>query len=366
MQIIKYEKDLLKKYFEDLQVVGMISVLFSDSSTPMLYYRVPENLYCNALGAENLARSDVPADAKIGEIGVGIKTFLEGNKKTYQKIEEFNNQHSLYEKLEPLEKIKKISQLRNLRLEFTMKTYKIKEMIFHCIVRNKSGFHFYEESMDFIDINKIKIQKVNRSTIDFTDGKHNYKFNITKSTLYKQFIIKNYFASIDVLIANNPLALIQRPEIESLITFSEKESIILPLYSIKNDEKIIPEKSGLNLWNAGGRSRDPNEVYIPFPSKLRKEFSDFFPKRDQCFEVNLPSGRVISMKVCQDDGKAIMSNPNKDLGIWILREVLNLEENELLTYEMLLELGIDSVEFEKIDDKYKLNFKTSEQEEDSE
>lgn len=358
MKIINYDNDNFTKYLEDLQMVGAISSLFSDSSTPMLYYRATENLYCNALGAENLARSDVPADAKYENIGVGIKTFLEGNKKTYQKIEEFNNQHSLYGDLEPEAKVKKIAELRNKRLSFTMNTYGIDRMIFHCIIRNNEGFHFFEEPMDFIDIDNIKIQSINKNTIDFTDKVHNYKFNITKSTLYKQFITDEYFASINVVIASDPLSLIKKPDnIQSIITISENETLILPLYSYSHGAKVIPERSGLNQWNARGRKRHPNEVYIPFPAKLREEYPDFFPSREQCFDVKLPSGKVISMKVCQDDGKAIMSNPNKELGEWILREVLQLEELELLTYDKLLEIGIDSVEFEKHNDYYSINFK---------
>ena len=364
MQIINYSKDTLKKYLEDLQMVGMISSLFSDSSTPMLYYRATENLFCNATGATNLARSDVPADAKLGKIGIGIKTFLEQNKKTYQKIEEFNNQHSLYGDLEPKDKILKIAELRNKRLSFTMNTYDIEKMIFHCIVRNKEGFHFFEEPMEFIDIDNIRIQNINKNTIDFTDGKYNYKFNITKSTLYKQFITDNYFADINVMIAENPLSLIQKPEFNSIVTFTEKETLIMPLYSISHDKKIVPEKSGLNQWNAGGRKRDANEVYIPFPAKLREKYAEFFPPRDQCFDVVLPSGNKLSMKVCQDGGKAIMSNPNKELGQWLLRDVLQLDNNELLTYDKLLELGIDSVQFEKNGNEYSIDFKQIEDDND--
>ncbi len=357
MQIIKYNDKDLNKYLDDLKVVGMLSSLFSDSTTPMLYYRATENLYCNAFGATNLARSDVPADAKLDNIGIGIKTFLEQNKKTYQKIEEFNNQHSLYENLDPENKVKKIAELRNKRLSFTMKTYNIDKMIFHCIVRNDEGFHFYEETMDFIDIDKITLQNVKANTIDFTDGNHNYKFNITKSTLYKQFITNDYFAEIKVIIAKDPLSLINREELPAIITITEGEKLVMPLYSYSHGKRIVPEKSGLNQWNAGGRKRDINEVYIPFPAKLRDKYADFFPPRDQSFNVILPSGKEISMKVCQDSGKAIMSNPNKVLGEWILRDVLQLEENELVTYDKLLEIGIDSVAFEKVDDTYKLDFR---------
>lgn len=357
MQIIKYREKALNKYLDDLKVVGMLSSLFSDSSTPMLYYRATENLYCNAFGATNLARSDVPADAKLGNIGIGIKTFLEQNKKTYQKIEEFNNQHSLYENLEPENKVKKIAELRNKRLSFTMKTYDIKKMIFHCIVRNDEGFHFYEEPMDFIDIDKIEIQNIRANTIDFTDGNHNYKFNITKSTLYKQFMTNDYFAEIKVIIAKDPLSLINRDELPAIVTVTEGETIVMPLYSYSHGNRVVPEKSGLNQWNAGGRKRDVNEVYIPFPAQLREKYADFFPPRNQSFNVVLPSGKEISMKVCQEGGKAIMSNPNKVLGEWILRDVLQLQEKELVTYDKLLELGIDSVAFEKINDTYKLDFR---------
>lgn len=357
MQKIKYKKEELNKYLEDLKVVGMLSSLFSDSSTPMLYYRATENLYCNSFGAINLARSDVPADAKLGNIGIGIKTFLEQNKKTYQKIEEFNNQHSLYDSLNPEDKIKKIAELRNKRLSFTMKTYEIEKMVFHCIVRNEKGFHLYEETMDFIDIDNIKLQNTKANIIDFTDGKHNYKFNITKSTLFKQFFTDEYFADVKVIIAENPLSLIDTSNISSIVTISEAETLIMPLYSYSHGKRFVPEKSGLNQWNAGGRKRDVNEVYIPFPAKLREKYANFFPQRDQSFNVILPSGKEISMKVCQDNGKAIMSNPNKVLGEWILRDVLQLEEYELLTYDKLLELGIDSVAFEKTEDVYKLDFR---------
>ena len=358
MQMINYDKDKFKKYMEDLQLVGMISSLFSDSNTPMLYYRATENLYCNNLGADNLARSDVPADARYGKIGVGIKTFTEGNKKTYQKIEEFNSQYSLYEGLNPGDKVRKIAELRNNRLTFTMNTYDIEKMIFHCITRNDKGFNFFEEEMNFIDLDNIEITNVTSATIFFTDGKHNYKFSNSKSTLYKQFITDNYFASIEVKIAEDPLSLITRPDFNTLISVTENETLVLPLYSYIRGERAVPEKSGLNQWNAGGRKRNPNEVYIPFPAKIREEYPEFFPDREQSFNVKLPSGNVISMKVCQDGGKALMSNPNKDLGEWILREVLQLEELELLTYEKLLELGIDSVEFEKISTgEYSINFR---------
>jgi len=32
------------------------------------------------------------------------------------------------------------------------------------------------------------------------------------------------------------------------------------------------DKSGLNQWNARGRDRNPNEVYIPIPAEIHKNF----------------------------------------------------------------------------------------------
>lgn len=105
----------------------------------------------------------------------------------------------------------------------------------------------------------------------------------------------------------------------------------------------MPEKSGLNQWNANGRKRKYNEVYIPIPIFIRKNFKGFFPSRDKTFDLLLPDGKRLNAKICQDGGKALMTNPNTDLGEWILRQVMNLNEGEILTYARLEELGIDSV-----------------------
>jgi hypothetical protein len=122
-------------------------------------------------------------------------------------------------------------------------------------------------------------------------------------------------------------------------------------------EKEVQIKSGLNQWNASGRERHPNEVYIPIPSWIHKYFQGFFPPRDQHFNLKLPNGKVLKSKVCQDGSKALMSDPNKDLGEWILREVLGLREGELLTYEKLQKVGVDTVGIYKISEiEYEMTF----------
>lgn len=49
-----------------------------------------------------------------------------------------------------------------------------------------------------------------------------------------------------------------------------------------------------------------------------------------------------------------MTNPNIALADWLLKDILQLKERELLTYKKLEIIGIDSVKVEKIDEK---NFK---------
>ncbi len=128
----------------------------------------------------------------------------------------------------------------------------------------------------------------------------------------------------------------------------------MPLYGGNN---IVYEKSGLNQWNAGGRDRHPNEVYIPIPAEIRKNFPGFFPDRETPFGLKLPNGKTMQSKICQDSGKALMSYSNRELGQWILRDVLSLKEGELLTYEKLQNLGIDSVRIDKIaNDIFEINF----------
>lgn len=61
----------------------------------------------------------------------------------------------------------------------------------------------------------------------------------------------------------------------------QKEFVILPLYSTRNG--LVPERSGLNQWNANGRKCSLDEVYIPIPIQIHQNFPDFFSSRDVPF-----------------------------------------------------------------------------------
>ena len=351
------QKDEYQKF---LKIVGSLSNLYSNSKTPYLYYRIAEKLFCNAFSANDLSRSDVSADAKKGNIGIGLKTFLAGNDKSFQKVAEFNSDRALYADLNPAQLVKKITQLRNARIQFTEKNHQITNSIYHCVLREEGKFKIFESSMDKVDIDNIQNIKRKKNTITFNDKVNEYSFSLSKSTLSKRFDSSNktlILEEFNIDILAEPLADLERCFSQGLnldVNNRIQKTVYLPLYG--NNMEVF-EKSGLNQWNARGRLRNANEGYIPIPRIIHNNFPDFFPNRQKPFSLKLPNGTIMNSKVCQDRGKALMSYSNKELGQWILRDVLGLRERELLTYAKLQILGIDSVRIDKISDtEFEINF----------
>lgn len=357
---VAYTREQLEHYTRMLQILGSFSSLYSDNTTPFLNSRIAENLYCLVFNANNLSRSDVSVDASIGKKGIGVKTFI-NKKKGFEKIAEFNKESANFRNLDSYEKIKKISELRNERIEATKRIYSLEETKYHCITREKNKIIVFETPLHPIDVKKIKITLENKSTIAFTDGIELYRFSISKSTLYKQFETKKPILEIPVKILNNPFEILERKFGKLSDAYYrvkiENPFVMLPLYSVKDNKKIVNERSALNQWNAEGRPRNPSEIYIQIPRWIHKRFPGFFPPRDQPFTLILPDGRTMNAKVCQDNSKALMSNPNLNLGKWLLRDVLDLKEGKVLTYQKLEEIGLDSVVVEKISNKkFKIDF----------
>jgi hypothetical protein len=344
------------QYIKYLQVVGALSNLFSESETPYLYYRVAENVFCKSFGARNLSRSDHAIDAEKNAIGLGLKTFSRGNNKTWQKVAEFNADRPVYDPLPTDLKIMKIAELRNDRLALAARIYNVKDLFYHCVLREKDRFALYEERMDYIKLDSIKNIEDKRSTITFNDGIHGYSFLKTKSTLTKQFNTSKMISDFEVMIYDDPLE-----ELAKLIREDQPssepnilKSIFLPLYG--RGGEVFP-KSGLNQWNAGGRARDLGEVYIPVPADIHSYVPDFFPPQDKHFKLHFPNGDIQDAKICQQGGKALMTQSNRKMGEWILRDVLQLKDGELLTADKLEDLGIDSVRVDKFDDgHYEIDF----------
>ena len=348
---INKQEQKKKEYYERmLKAAGSLSNLFSDSPEPYLGYRLVENLFCKSFDAENLSRHDTSIDASKSKIGVGIKTFLHKNGKSFEKVAEFNRELDIFKGLDSDQKIIKVAELRNQRIEFARRAYGLEDMIYHCVTRSKGKIHVFETKMDLVKIEQIKNIICARNTIRFDDGINNYGFNISKSTLFEQFIADGFLMDFPVKIITDPFEALDKMFGESVrdIVFSpikEAVHVFLPLFSVnkKTGERFVPEKSGLNQWNAGGRPRNISEVYLKIPSWVHKSYPDFFPGRETKFDLELPDGSTMSAKLCQDNRKALMSDPNSRLGEWILRNVMNLKDGELLTYEKLESLGIDSV-----------------------
>lgn len=368
-------KNNIQEYYSLLKIVGGLSNLFSDNNVPYLYYRAAENIFCKAFEANNLSRGDSSADASKNLMGIGLKTFLNSSGNTLQKIAEFNKDRNDYHDLikNPAEFIRYISLLRNKRLDSTKVIHSIDALTYHCVTREAGRFLIFEEEMNYINIDQINNINRKANSISFNDKIHEYNFNISKSTLFKRFITNNV-VELKVEILKDPYEVLRKIFEEKNLDFikehkPEYEFVILPLFSTRSGE--VAEGSGLNQWNAGGRKRDINEVYIPVPAAIHRNYPTFFPPNEKgiSFNLHLPNGNVLISSMCQDSfikingvevnkGKGLMSNPNKELGKWILRDILKIPEGTLVTYEMLKEIGIDSVEIRKIDnDNYEIDFK---------
>jgi hypothetical protein len=347
-----------KEYRHFLSVVGNLSNLFSDSNVPYLYYRIAEKIFCRAFNAENLSRSDVSVDAKKDKLGIGLKTFLAENNKTFQKIAEFNADRNLYTNLSRKALIEKVSVLRNNRIDFTENAYNLEKSIYHCVIRGEGKFKIFEEKIDRVDIENIRNIKVNKSSIIFNDGIHDYSFLLSKSTLTKRFKTEEIVFEFDVDILEDPLIELKKCLHKELTLKKQRAkiegTIYLPLYGRK---QTVFEKSGLNQWNAGGRDRHSDEVYIPVPIIIHQLYSKFFPDRDTPFNLKFPDGEKVIAKICQENGKALMTQSNRKLGKLILRDGLKLSRGELATYDKLQLLGIDSVRIDKISNsEFEINF----------
>ncbi|UOE53599.1 restriction endonuclease PLD domain-containing protein [Cytobacillus oceanisediminis] len=362
----KQSQEEQKEYIKLLQVVGSLSNLFSESRTPYLYYRAAENIFCRALNANNLSRGDISFDAFKGSVGIGLKTFVHGNGKKFEKVAEFNKDIEKFRGLNEENIMLKIAELRNNRIAATERAHNTSKKIYHLVTRKDGMFEIHEEEMHYIDLASIKLdrKKTTDKNIFFKDKYNHYKFYIAKSTLYKQFLCNNPIAKFDVEVLDDPFQLLLTDQSEEYYIAHEQdekfEQIYLPLYSARSGK--VEEKSGLNQWNAGGRDRHEDEVYIPIPSWIHQQFEGFFPydphsDEKEPFILVLPDGKEIDAKVCQSGGKGFMSKPNKLLGHWILRTILQVPVGRLVTYEDLDRVGIDSALVTKIDDyRFKINF----------
>lgn len=337
-------------YFEMLRFMAGLSRLFSENSIPYLDYRLAENLFCKHYCAMNDARSCMAYDARIGSLGIGIKTFGISRGSSVEKIAEFNRLKAQLDPLKGRDLAVRLAQFRNQRMDAADAAYGVTEAIYHIVGRKDSKLVIFNAPYNRIDIDAIADVKDTETSISFTDGKDFYTFNKSKSVLMKRFEIPDDFVELDVDMLEDPLGMLHEvlhKAMHAMPVFEPRvkgqDYVVLPLFSTRGGVQHVPEKSGLNQWNAGGRKRDPDEVYIPVPKVVHDKFPGFFPGKDCPFELLLPDGEIMSAKLCQAGSKALMSNPNSAMGRWLLRRVLQVPKGHLVTMDDLASFGIDSV-----------------------
>lgn len=348
------DKENNGNYIKLLSATAKLSRLFSESQVPYLYYRAAENIFCKSFNAENLSRGDSAFDANFNSIGVGLKTFICEKQFSTEKVAEFNKLSVQLKQYNGKELALKLAEFRNERIELANRLYNINNSLYHIVARKSNELILFETDYDTIDLNNINSVKESQSGLQFNDGKNYYSYNFSKSTLFRKFEIPQMNFRLPIEIIDDPYKLLLEffEEIKEISTAKDllikgKNYVILPLYGFKEKRKFVFEKSGLNQWNASGRKRDFGEVYIPIPIIIHQLYPNFFPSRDTEFNLKVPTGEILKAKVCQDNSKALMTNPNKALSDWLLRKVLGLKEGELATIEKMEELGFDSVIIQK-------------------
>ena len=266
----KHQVGSYKKLLKGSASVGR---LFTDTNIPVIPPRGAEKVFGNAFNARMVGGDDTSIDAIIARIGIGIKTFRNDSSK--QKIAEFNNL-DLYPFSNDFKKLAyQVSEYRNRRIEETVKRYEIdnNELYYHYTTRHPKCIQIHECAMEKVNINQLTIENIDSNRVLFSDGKSNYTFYQSKSVLMKKFDVSNPIIELKYDFLNKSVK--TRKNIDYLfdkLLNNNREEVILPLYG--KNFKVWPS-SGLNQWNAKGRKRHIDEVYIPIPRSIHLTYPDF-------------------------------------------------------------------------------------------
>ena len=381
-----------ESYARLLSAMASLSGLFSDNTSPYIDSRFVERLFAATTGGLDLGREDCSFDVLLdGRIGVGIKTFLGGmgNSKT-EKVAEFTAlaRKGLFNVRDKRKLVERVTESRNSRILSDVAEYGIDldNCIYHCLIRLPNAALVHEEPYRLIDIANIRPTNSHgvgisewgeiSSGVHFTDGRSRYTFNISKNVLFKRFEFDRHQPLIPLSIHQNPLDILlkivaegSKPKTLAVavdfgrsngatdVLIAGVDYVVLPLYSVRNGE--VAEKSGINQWNAGGRARTFGEAYVSIPAEIHRRFPGFFPNRDTHFGLSLPNSNVVHQaKVCQDGGKALMTDPNFELGRWLIGVIdpsipakdFNgpVKGRQPFEYSDLVAIGKDSVRITKV------------------
>lgn len=346
-------------------------------------------------------------------IGIGLKTWIHTNDYTYQKVAEFNKLAPvviapLIEKGTPEEVVRKVAELRNERIMLDKRLYKTGDDVYHFITRDNDVMNIVETPYDLIDLDAIELVKSDGKTYSFKDKLHNYKFYTSKSVLLEEFDASQgeIIAQIPIEQFEDPFELIRMIQLPveekkdiylgvgdlqqhtisqaivaegecSFVKEISKQSrndkiyqeVYLPLYQDKKEGRIVSPCSGINIRHSKSKSKGSNiprpeyEIEVRISKWIHYIFPKFFGidalneeeiKNEHLneFDLILPDGRVLRGRIKQQGGKSLQTNPQGALGKWILKDVLGLENREVVTWELLNTLGIDSLKITKIDHKH--------------
>ena len=413
------DKEKQEKYIKRLTALGVLSGLFKEldgknGRKPYLHYRNHEISFIDSFKVQGITRKDSAFDAivRIGDkaIGVGLKTWIHNSDFSNQKVAEFNKKsgelRKLFEAGEDVDLVHRIAELRNNRIDDDKRLYETDLDIYHFITRDDNCFYIIESNYEKIDINKIKNIKKSDTSISFNDGKNDYIFNMSKSTLFKRFdasenerilsvkidihddpfyILENIFNSepssnekdcsvMPPLHDDNTYLVDEKSTFDTSLylkipqnlpltpSFDKSDnSIMLPLYN--DDTYDVNEKSAFNASLASPKTKGSNnprpayEAYAHIPKYIHQLFPNFFgfdaldreSRSNSHFNLHLPNGSMITAKITQDNGKSLQTNPQSILGKWLLFSIFGLKEYEMLTRDILDEKEIDSIKITKID-----------------
>ena len=369
------------RYAALLRAMAALSGLFSDNSAPYIDSRFVERLFVSTTDGTDIGRTDKSFDAVIGDVGVGVKTFLGGTGSSKrEKVAEFTAlaRTGKFARLEGEKLVRAVVAARNKRVVSDARELglDINKCVYHCLIRFSGGAIVHEEPYRLISVENL--QPTNQSGavvpswsqtgrgIYFTDGQSFYSYSTAKNVLFKRFQFDRSSEFIPLDIRSNAMELLgsifddsssvsvtsSLEDIEEIEMRAGIDFVILPLYSISSGN--VAPKSGINQWNAGGRKRKFGEAYLPIPSVIHQKYPDFFPARDSNFDLFLPNSvEAQSGKVCQDNSKALMTSPNNALGVWLVSVLdpsvpltafeKSPSRKRPFTYEDLLAVGKDSV-----------------------
>jgi hypothetical protein len=161
-------------YFDMLRFMASLSRLFSENSIPYLDYRLAENLFCKYFGALNDARSCMAYDARLGGLGIGIKTFGIQKQSSVEKIAEFNRLKPELDPLKGRDLAVKLAEFRNDRMDVANSAYDVTESLYHIVGRKENRLIVFNSPYTKIDIDSIADVKDTKTSISFNDGKDYY------------------------------------------------------------------------------------------------------------------------------------------------------------------------------------------------